>query len=120
MPALDDHIDDLFDTYLYHIISPQKWQEIRTTGIEADLNGTIPVVTTNQTEIIDSVAVNDLGMDDFVIVKFNLCAVGANSIDDLEPDMAASPAVPYRRIVRRNIIGPSHLEKECRRTLDHT
>jgi len=117
MPALDDHIDDLFDTYVYHIISPHRWQEIRTTGLEAGTDGTILVITTSQTEIIDSIAVNDLGMTDFVIVKFNLCAIGATSIDELESDLAVSPAVPYKRIVRKDIIGPSHLEKECRRTL---
>jgi hypothetical protein len=36
MPALDDYIDDLFDTYFYHITTPQKWKKSEKKGCDRE------------------------------------------------------------------------------------
>ncbi len=110
MPALDDRIDDLFETYVYHITTPEQWSRIKAYGLEANSDGVIPVLLTNEPKIVKKIAVETFGSADVILVKLNLCALGLNSIDELVQDPKADDS-PYRRIVHQNIIGPCHLEK---------
>ncbi len=110
MPALDDRIDDLFDTYIYYITTSDQWSRIKRHGLEANSDGVIPVLLTNDPEVIKKTALETFGSSDVILIKFNLCALGLNSIGELVQDPEAGGS-PYRRIVRRNIIGPCHLEK---------
>ena len=110
MPALDDRIDDLFDTYLYHITTGEQWKHIKGHGLEANSDGVIPVLLTDDPEIVRKVATGTVGLPDVILVRFNLTALGLNSIEELTADREAENE-PYRRAVRRNIIGPCHLEK---------
>ena len=118
MPALDDHIDSLFDTYFYHITTPEKWAEIQKEGLKADENGRIFALTTNKTEIVDYVAINQMGIIDIVIIKFNPCNVGLQASGKIDDDNAGDSTTPYQKIIYRNIIGPPLLEKDGERKLD--
>lgn len=118
MPALDDHIDGLFDTYLYHITTPEKWAEIQKEGLKADKNGEIFALTTNKPEIVDYVAINQMGITDIVIIKFNPCNVCLQASGEIDDDNAGDSTTPYQQIIYRNIIGPPLLEKDGERKLD--
>lgn len=118
MPALDDHIDSLFDIYFYHITTPEKWEEIQKEGLKADENGEIFALTTNKPEIVDYVAINRMGITDIVIIRFNPCNAGVASSEEIEDDKTGEPAASYRRIIHRKIIRTTLLEKDGGRKVD--
>lgn len=108
MPALDDYIDDLFDTYYYHITTPQKWEEIRKEGLRSGKDGTIQVITTDNLAIIDTVARNHMGMTEYVVIRFCPCDLGLYSVKMETP----SDSLPesYMTVVRTIVIDPLLLE----------
>jgi hypothetical protein len=117
MPALDDQIDDLFDTYLYHVTTPEMWEQIRREGLKPDKDGIIYALTTNSRDIIDHYATQRFGVTDIVVIRFNPCNLGI--YPQQEPDDSPLPAGGYIREIRANMIGPLLLEKESERKLEH-
>lgn len=115
MPALDDYIDSLFDVYFYHITTPENWAKIQKEGLKADENGEIFALTTNKPEIVDYVAINRMGITDIVIIRFNPCNAGIVTPGKIENEDAGKSTAPYQRIICRNIIRPSLLEKNGER-----
>jgi hypothetical protein len=115
MPALDDHIDDLFDTYFYHVTTPEIWEQIRKEGLISDSNGMITALTTNSPDIVDRYAAQRFGGTDIVVVRFNPCNLGIYS--EKKPDDPLSSAENYMIEIRANIIGPLLLEKDAERRI---
>jgi hypothetical protein len=108
MPALDDYIDDLFDTYFYHITTPQNWEVIKKEGLRSGKDGTIQVITTNDPAIIDTVARNHMGMTEYVVIRFCPCDLGLYPVK-LEPPFDSSPE-SHMTTVRTSVIDPLVLE----------
>jgi hypothetical protein len=117
MPALDDQIDDLFDTYFYHVTTPEVWEQIREDGLRSDTNGMITVLTTNHPVIIDRYASQRFGVTDIVVIRFNPCNLGI--YPQQAPDGSPLQAGGYIQEIRANMIGPLLLEKENERKIEH-
>ena len=117
MPALDDHIDDLFDTYFYYVTTPEMWEQIRREGLKPDKDGIIYAITTNCEDIVDHYAMQRFGMMDIVVIRFNPCNLG------IYPERAADACSPsaegYVKEIRANMIGPLLLEKESERKVEY-
>jgi hypothetical protein len=112
MPALDDHIDDLFDTYLYHVTTPEMWEQIRREGLKPDKDGIIYAITTNCEDIVNNYALQR-GVTDIVVIRFNPCNLGM--YPERKADACSLPADGYVREIRAKIIGPLLLEKDSER-----
>ena len=108
MPALDDYIDDLFDTYFYHVTTPQKWEEIKKDGLRPGRDGSIQVITTDNPAIIDNVARTHMGMTEYVVIRFCPCDLGLYPVK-LEPPCDSSPE-SHMTTVQTSVIGPLLLE----------
>jgi len=117
MPALDDHIDDLFDTYFYHVTTPEMWEQIRNEGLRSDRDGVITALTTNHPVIVDRYAAQRLGEADIVVIRFNPCNLGIYA--EKQPDDLSLPTDSYRIEIRKNLIGPLLLEKDSERRIGH-
>jgi hypothetical protein len=113
MPALHDYIDDLFDTYFYHVTTPQKWEEIRKEGLRSGQDGTIQVITTDNPAIIDAVARNHMGMTEYVVIRFCPCDLGLYPVK-LEPPRDSS-SESHMTTVRTSVIDPLVLELVTKR-----
>jgi hypothetical protein len=111
MPALDDQIDDLFETYFYHVTTPGMWERIRTEGLRCGANGTIRALTTNHPVIVGRYAAQHLDGADVVVIRFNPCNLGMHK--QIEPDDLSLPADRYLIEIRANMIGPLLLEKDA-------
>jgi hypothetical protein len=118
MPALDDQIDDLFDTYFYHVTTPEMWEQIRKEGLRSDTNGIISALTTNHPVIINHYAAQHFDGADIVILRFNPCNLGICL--EKQPDGLSLPVENYMIEIRTNLIGPLLLEKDCERRIDHS
>lgn len=110
MPALDDQIDDLFETYFYHVTTPEMWEQIRQEGLRADKNGIIPVLTTNHPVVVNHYAAQRFDGADIVVIRFNPCNLGIYA--EKQPDDLSFPADNYIIEIRANMIGPLLLEKD--------
>ena len=110
MPALDDQIDDLFDTYFYHITTPEMWEQIRKEGLRADKNGNISALTTNHPDIVNQYAMQRFDATDIVIIRFNPCNLGI--YPEKESNAPSLQADSYIVEIRTNLIGPLLLEKD--------
>lgn len=110
MPALDDHIDELFDTYFYYVATPDQWEKIRQEGIRPDENGIIPALTTNGREFVERFAMQRYGTTDVVVIRFNPCSLGMDAQRTLhDPSLPAGGSLMEIRAKR---IGPLLLEKD--------
>lgn len=116
MPALDDHIDELFETYFYHVTTPQNWQKIRHEGLKPDHNGVICALSTNRRDIVDRFAAQLTDADKIVVVRFNPCNLG------LYPEKVSSDCdgsvESYLFRIKANVIGPLLLEKDEERKIE--
>jgi hypothetical protein len=110
MPALDDQIDDLFDTYFYHVTTPEMWEQIRKEGLRADKNGNISALTTNHPDIVNQYATQRFDATDIVIIRFNPCNLGI--YPEKESNAPSLRADSYIVEIRTNLIGPLLLEKD--------
>jgi hypothetical protein len=117
MPALDDHIDDLFDTYFYYVTTPEMWEQIRREGLKPDKDGIIYAITTNCEDIIDHYAMQRFGMTDIVVIRFNPYNLGI--YPERAADACSSSAEGYVKEIRANMIGPLLLEKESERKIKY-
>jgi hypothetical protein len=117
MPALDDQIDDLFETYLYHVTTPDLWEQIREEGLRSGRNGRITALTTNHPEIVDRYAAQRFGGTDIVVIRFNPCNLGIYM--EKQPDDPSLPADSYIIEISASLIGPLLLEKESERKAGH-
>jgi hypothetical protein len=118
MPALDDHIDDLLDTYFYHVTTPDIWEQIKKEGLRSGANGMITALTTNDAVIINHYASQRFDGSDIVVVRFNPCNVGL--YPKRKPEVISSQAENFIIEIKANIIGPLLLEKESERRIDHS
>jgi hypothetical protein len=118
MPALDDQIDDLFDTYFYHVTTPEMWEQIRKEGLRADKNGNISALTTNHPDIVNQYATQRFDATDIVIIRFNPCNLGIYL--EKQPDGLSLSAENYIIEIRTNLIGPLLLEKDSERRIDRS
>lgn len=110
MPALDDHIDGLFETYFYHVTTPQMWEKIRQEGLRSDANGIITALSTNNPVIVNHYASQHFEGTDIVVIRFNPCNLGI--YPEKQPDNLSLPSEDYMVEVRTNLIGPLLLEKD--------
>lgn len=117
MPALDDHIDDLFETYFYHVTTPEMWEQIRREGLKPDKDGIIHALTSNCEDIVNHYAIQRFGATDIVVIRFNPCNMGI--YPQQAPDGSPLPADDHIREIRTNMIGPLLLEKDSERKLEH-
>jgi hypothetical protein len=113
MPALDDHIDDLLDTYFYHVTTPEMWEQIRREGLKPDKDGIIRALTTNRQDVVDHYAAQRYGPTDIVVIRFNPCSLGIYL--RTKADACTSSADDYVMEIRTTVIGPLLLEKESDR-----
>ena len=113
MPALDDHIDDLFETYFYHVTTPEMWEQIRTEGLRPNKDGIIQALTTNRQDVIDDYTTQRYGTADIVVIRFNPCNLGIYTTTKADPGSSSADA--YLTEIRVNVIGPLLLEKESER-----
>ncbi|MFH1081572.1 MAG: hypothetical protein V1766_15160 [Pseudomonadota bacterium] len=117
MPALDDQIDDLFETYFYHVTTPEMWEQIKNEGLKPDKDGIIRALTTNCRDIVDHYATRHFGAAEIVVIRFNPCNLGIYPQRDA--DACSPPADGYIKEIRAKIIGPLLLEKESERKIEH-
>ncbi|MBA4397717.1 MAG: hypothetical protein C0394_10115 [Syntrophus sp. (in: bacteria)] len=110
MPALDDQIDDLLDTYFYHVTTPERWEQISKEGLRPDTDGIIPALTTNHPAIVNHYAARHLEGMDIVVIRFNPCNLGI--YPEKQPDNLSLPYENYMMEIRTSVIGPLLLEKE--------
>jgi len=110
MPALDDHIDELFDTYFYHVTTPELWEQIRKEGLRSDTNGIITALTTNHPDIVNQYATQRFDGTDIVVIRFNPCNLGI--YPEKQPDDFSLQADSCIIEIRTNLIGPLLLEKD--------
>jgi hypothetical protein len=110
MPALDDQIDELFDTYFYHVTTPEMWEQIRKEGLRADKNGNISALTTNHPDIVNHYAAQRFDGTDIVVIRFNPCNLGIYL--EKQQDGLSLSAENYIIEIRTNLIGPLLLEKD--------
>lgn len=118
MPALDDQIDDLFDTYFYHVTTPEVWEQIKKEGLKSDTNGLICALTTNHPVIVNHYAAQRFGGTDIVVIRFNPCNLGI--YPEKQSEGLSLPADNYIIEIRTDLIGPLLLEKESERRIDHS
>lgn len=118
MPALDDQIDELFDTYFYHVTTPEMWDQIRKEGLRSDTNGIILALTTNHPAIVDHYAAQRFDGTDIVVIRFNPCNLGIYR--ERQPGGLSLPADNHIIEIRADLIGPLLLEKDCQRRIDHS
>jgi hypothetical protein len=110
MPALDDQIDDLFDTYFYHVTTSEMWEQIRKEGLRADQHGNISALTTNHPDIVNHYAAQRFDGTDIVVIRFNPCNLGI--YPEKESNAPSLRADHYIVEIRTNLIGPLLLEKD--------
>ena len=110
MPALDDQIDDLFNTYFYHVTTSEMWEQIRKEGLRADKNGNIFALTTNHPDIVNHYAAQRFDGTDIVVIRFNPCNLGI--YPEKESTAPSLCADHYIVEIRTNLIGPLLLEKD--------
>jgi hypothetical protein len=118
MPALDDQIDELFDTYFYHVTTSEMWEQIRKGGLRADKNGNISALTTNHPDIVNHYVAQRFNATDIVIIRFNPCNIGIYM--EKQPDGLSLSADNYMIEIRTNLIGPLLLEKDSERRIDRS
>lgn len=118
MPALDDHIDELFDTFFYYVTTPENWEQIREEGIRPDERGLIQALTTNRLDLVDEYARQRYGAVDILVIRFNPCNLGI--YPHQSPHDPLLSVDDYITEIRANVIGPLLLEKDCERTLQGT
>ena len=110
MPALDDQIDDLFDTYFYHVTTPELWEQIRKEGLRSDTYGIITALTTNHPVIVNHYASQRFDGTDIVVIRFNPCNLGI--YPEKQPAGLSLQADNYIIEIRTNLIGPLLLERD--------
>lgn len=118
MPALDDQIDDLLDTYYYHVTTPEMWKKIQNEGLRSGTNGIISVLTTNHPVVLNRYAAQRFDGTDMVVIRFNPCNLG---IYTKKPPYDLSLPVSSQVVeIKTNLIGPLLLEKDCEIKIDRS
>ncbi|MEI7589969.1 MAG: hypothetical protein WCJ49_01425 [Deltaproteobacteria bacterium] len=104
MPALDDHIDIILDTYFFYITTTDGWRKIQQAGITPDADGCISVLTMNDSQLAHRFANEYFDTDNFVVLRFNPCNCGI---------YPSTEEIIDAQIVRIpiTIIGPNLIEK---------
>lgn len=89
----------------YHVTDFKTWCSIRKQGLKASKDGYIYLSTTKQSNVLSSIAWNQLGLKDYGVISIKSEGISV----ELEPDKVGESTAKFQRRIRQSLIESKYI-----------